>query len=243
MMEEVGYMAELMARGPRPTSEENDEANLMQGTKRSLPPSCRRRSLEEDINEQVLKGEEATSSTNIPGTSEGRSTREDPTPREEDLTAEDWAVMDAVERCPVWRALKTFNLRQREKLLAAMCLVNQESVEGNADRPTIHDVEDFRDWGRRWGQDDPEAQLLLRHQWDNLLRHVMGITAAMEVWDPSTASSSGETAPAMDRPLSNPTGESTNTAVNGLLKEEGLPHNSTNAAHASEQCGAERERR
>ena len=107
-------MAELRARGHRPTPEKNDEANLMQGTKRSLPPSCRRRALEEDINEQVLRGEEATSSTNIPGTREGRSTREDPIPREEDLTAEDWAVMDAVERCPVWRALKTFNLRQRD---------------------------------------------------------------------------------------------------------------------------------
>ena len=30
----------------------------------------------------------------------------------------------------------------------------------------------------------------MQNQWDNLLRHVMGITAAMEVWDPSTSSSS-----------------------------------------------------
>ena len=158
--------------------------------------------------------------------------------------------MDAVERCPVWRALKAFNLRQREKLLAAMCLVTQESVEGNADRPTIHDVEDFRVWGRRWGQDAPEAHLLLQHQWDNLLRHVMGITAAMEVWEPSTASSSGETL-AMDRPLFSPVGELTNPEANGHLGEEGLPHNSTNSAHAGlpaengketpEQCDAERE--
>ena len=136
----------------------------MQGTKRSRKPSHRRRALEEGLNEEVPRGEEATSSTNIPGTMEGRSTREDPVSREENLTAEDWAVMDAVERCPVWRAFKALNLRQREKLLAAMCLVTQESVEGNEERPTIHGVEEFRDWGRRWGQDEPEAQLLLQHQ-------------------------------------------------------------------------------
>ena len=150
------------------------------------------------------------------GTMEGRSTREDPIPREGDLTAEDWVVMDAVERCPVWRALKAFNF-------------TQESVEGNDERPTIHGVEKFRDWGRRWGQDDPEAQLLLQHQWDNLLRHVMGITAAMEVWEPSTASSSGETASAMDLPLLSTGGELTNPEANAHLGEEERPHNATNA--------------
>ena len=31
----------------------------------------------------------------------------------------------------------------------------------------------------------------MQNQWDDLLRHIMGITAAMEVWEPSTASSSG----------------------------------------------------
>ena len=148
-------------------------------------------------------GEEPASSINIPGTTGGSSTRGDPIPREEHFTAEDWAVMTAVERCPVWRALKTFNLRQREKLLAAMCLVAQESMERNEERTTVHGLEAFCDWGRRWGQDEPATQLILQHQWDNWLRHVMGITAAMEVWEPSTASSSGDTANVVDQPQLN----------------------------------------
>ena len=98
--------------------------------------------------------------------------------------------MAAVERCPVWRSLKSLNLRQREKLLAAVCMVIQETVEGNADRATVNCPEDFRNWGRRWGEDDSNAQLVMQNQWDNLLRHVMGITAAMKVWDPNTSSSS-----------------------------------------------------
>ena len=84
--------------------------------------------------------------------------------------------------------------REREKLLAAICMVFQEMVEGNASRSTVNVPEDFRDWGRCWGQDDERAQLVMQNQWDNLLRHIMGITAAMEVWEPSTASSSGEEA-------------------------------------------------
>ena len=105
--------------------------------------------------------------------------------------------------------------------------------------------------------DEDGGKTIRKHNYcsntSGIIRHVMVIAAAMEVWEPSTASSSGEIALAMDRPLSNPTGESTSTEVNGLLEEEGLPHNSTNAAHAglpadggeetSEQCGAERERR
>ena len=187
MMEEVGYMAELIAQGHRPTpEEEGDETNLVQGTKRFTPASYRRRAPGEDEGAGVPNGEEPASSANIPGTTGERSTREDPIPREERLTAEDWAIMAAVERCAVWRALKAFNLRQREKLLAAMCLVVQETVEGNEERTTVHGPEDFRDWGRRWGQYEQAAHLILQHQWDNLLRHVMGITAAMEVWEPST---------------------------------------------------------
>ena len=86
MMEEVGYMAELMARGHRPTpEEEGDEANLMQGTKRPRPPSHRRRALEEDTGEEVSDGEVPTSSTNIPGNLEARNTREDPIPKRRTL--------------------------------------------------------------------------------------------------------------------------------------------------------------
>ena len=141
------------------------------------------------------------------------------------LTAEDWAVMDAVERCPVWRALKALNLLQREKLLAAMCLVIQESVEGNEERSTIHGVEEFRDWGRRWGQDEPEAQLLLQHQWDNLLRHVMGITAAVEVWEPSA----GEAANVVDYPQVNTSGGVLAIAERAgqMYEDEEQPQNTT----------------
>ena len=39
---------------------------------------------------------------------------------EEHLTAEDWAIMAAVEKRTVWRSLKALHLRRREKLLAAI---------------------------------------------------------------------------------------------------------------------------
>ena len=50
----------------------------------------------------------------------------------------------------------------------------------------------FRNWARRWGEDDDHAQLTLQNQWDNLLRHLMGITAAMEVWGPTNITDPGE---------------------------------------------------
>ena len=146
-----------------------------------------------DENEGEATEEEApASSSNVPSETptERRSTRRDAVPLEEHLTEEDWAIMAAVERCPVWRSLKSLNLRQREKLLAAVCMVIQETVEGTADRTTVNCPDDFRNWGRRRGEDDSSAQLVMQNQWDNILRHVMGITAAMEVWDPSTSSSS-----------------------------------------------------
>ena len=69
--------------------------------------------------------------------------------------------MEAVEQCLVWRALKSDNLRQREKLLAALCMTVQEVVEGNEERSPTTCLKDFRNWGRRWGQDDDRAQLTL----------------------------------------------------------------------------------
>ena len=49
-MEEVGYLAELLARGRRPApGEEEDITNLMQEGKRSKPAThCRRAPVEED---------------------------------------------------------------------------------------------------------------------------------------------------------------------------------------------------
>ena len=79
-------MAELMARGHRPTpEEEGDEANLVQGNKRLRPPSHRRRALQEDTGEEVLNGEEATSSTNIPGLRRGEAHAKTPSPRRRTL--------------------------------------------------------------------------------------------------------------------------------------------------------------
>ena len=104
--------------------------------------------------------------------------------------AEDWAIMTAVENCVVWRSLKALNLKQREKLLAAICMTFQETVEGNPQRSTVGCPDDFRDWGRRWGTDDDAAQLVMQNQWDNLLHHVMGVTAAMEVWNQNASSPS-----------------------------------------------------
>ena len=139
----------------------------------------------------MQNGDEPASASTIALVVGDRNIRRDLIPREEHLTSEDWAIMAAVERCTVWRSVKSLNLRQREKLLAAICMVFQESVEGNANRSTVNAPEDFRDWGRRWGQDEDAAQLVMQNQWDNLLRHIMGITTAMEVWEPSAASSSG----------------------------------------------------
>ena len=194
MMEEIGYMAEVISRGHRPHTE-GDATNLMQATKRPLPAGDRRRASEKGTNtdegDEECKEELPSSSTaRMVGR---RNTRNDAVPREEDLTSEDWAIMAAVERCPVWRTLKAFNLKEREKLLAAIRLVFQETVEGNSDICTISGVEDFRNWARRWGEDDDHAQLTLQNQWDNLLRHLMGITASMEVWGPTDMDESGET--------------------------------------------------
>ena len=75
-------------------------------------------------------------------------------------------------------------------------------MEGNTNRSTVGKPEDFMDWGKRWGTNETEAQLTLQNQWDNILRHVMGITASMEVWSPhapsasSSSSCAGENFPA-----------------------------------------------
>ena len=106
---------------------------------------------------------------------------------------EDCAVMTAVENCVVWRSLKSLNLRQREKLLAAVCLNFQETMEGNSSRSTVGRPEDGLDWGRKWGTDDDGAQLTLQNQWDKILYHLMGITvytASMEGVAPHQPSAS-----------------------------------------------------
>ena len=98
--------------------------------------------------------------------------------------------MTVVENCIVWRTLKAFNLKQREKLLAAICMTFQETVEGNSHRSTVGCPQDFVDWGRCWETDEMEAQVVLQNQLDNILHHIMGIAAAMEVWKPDAGASS-----------------------------------------------------
>ena len=58
----------------------------------------------------------------------------------------------------------------------------QETLEGNSNRSTVGRCQDFLDCGRRWGTD--------KIQWDDILHHLMGITAAMEVWPSQTPGSS-----------------------------------------------------
>ena len=187
-------MTETLSRRHRENpEEEEDKTNLVHGEKRRKPGTHRRRSATmEEGDGPTQGGEEPASSSNVPpkpSTGE-RNTRFNLIPREEHLTAEDWAIMEAVEKFIVWRSLKALNLRQREKLLAAICIVFQETVEGNPGRSTVNTPDDFRDWGRRWGTDEDAAQSVMQNQWDNMLHHIMGITEAMEVWNPSVSSSS-----------------------------------------------------
>ena len=167
-------------RVQRPLEEEKDERERERERERE---TARGRERERKKRERERERDRTTTR---------RITRHDPVPREENLTEEDWAIMRAVERCPVWRTIKSFNLREREELLAAICMILQEAVEGNTEKSTINTVEDFRNWAQRWGEDDDHAQLTLQNQWDNLLRHLMGITAAMEVWGPTNITDPGE---------------------------------------------------
>ena len=59
-------------------------------------------------------------------------------------------------------------------------LDHERGVQGVPLYPGAGD--NLRDLGRRWGEDNDRT----------LLRHLMGITAAMEVWDPLTDTEQGE---------------------------------------------------
>ena len=174
IMEEVGYMTETLALGHRGEAPaEGDEQSLMQGRKRHKQGGHGRRAGEPDLEDHPPSwGEAPSSSSNVPtNASTGeRNTRHDPVPREEHLTAEDWAIMAAVESCVVWRTLKAINMKHREQLLAAICMTLQEMVEGNPQRSTVGCPDDFGDWGRRWGIDDeakPVGQPLAPHHGDH----------------------------------------------------------------------------
>ena len=140
----------------------------MQGRKKLKRGEGRRRAGEpvgDNPDDEGKEPDRLYTSSAMPGpsatTTGERNTRNDPVPPEEQLTAEGWAIMTAVESCVVWKSLKSLNLKQREKLLSAVCLTFQE-----------------------------KAHVILQNQWDNILHHLMGITAAMEVWSPHEPSSS-----------------------------------------------------
>ena len=67
--------------------------------------------------------------------------------------------MTAVENFVVWRSLKALNLKQREQLLAAICMTFQETVEGNPQRSTVGCPEIFVT-GEGGGE-----QMMRRHNW------------------------------------------------------------------------------
>ena len=97
-MEEVGYIAETMACTRRQEApEEGDE----QG-------EGRRREGERTDDYDEEEGDEVRPSTlsTVPESSAAsgeRNARHAPVPWEEHLTAEDWAIMTAVENCVIWR--------------------------------------------------------------------------------------------------------------------------------------------
>ena len=154
MMDEVGYTAETLAQqhreregASRPSTVEH---SLMQSSKQLKLGADRRRDSDQAGDSGTMPGEGNTpaSSSTVPSRPttvndipEGkRNTRGDPIHREEHLTDEGWAIMTAVEHCVnrvVWKLLKSLNLKQREKLLASICLTFQEMVEGDVERSTV----------------------------------------------------------------------------------------------------------
>ena len=126
-----------------------------------------------------------------------------------------------------WKSLKSLNLKQREELLAAICMTFQETVGGNSNRSTV----DFVDWGRQWGTDEMDAQVLLMNQWDNILHRLMGITAVMEVWPPQTPGSS----PSLDGEENHSMAEE--PIVASCFEGEEAPHEEMNATEEHLQVG------
>ena len=123
MMEEVGYLTEVLSPGHREVPPDDGSTTLMQREKRPQPATQRRRTPQE-TGSAVPEGEELSSSTSMAGPAGGRrNTRRDAVPREENLTAEGWAIMEAVERCPVWHTQ-----------------ILQPPGEGKAPRSSLHDT-------------------------------------------------------------------------------------------------------
>ena len=69
-------------------------------------------------------------------------------PREEDLSAEDRAIMEACENDETWQTIKRMRGSAKEKFLTCLCVMIQEVVEDLACAAR------FRGWARRWGEDE-----------------------------------------------------------------------------------------
>ena len=101
--------------------------------------------------------------------------------REEDLLQEDIAIaiMLACDADETWKTLRSLRPEAKQKVLSAICVLVQEVVEDNGLATR------FKDWARRWGDDEPDACQSHRTMYNMLEKHIMGITAAQFVWQPS----------------------------------------------------------
>ena len=87
--------------------------------------------------------------------------------REEELTAEDSAIMDACEQDETWQTVRQMRIYQGE-FLTCLCILVQEVVE----EPQT--AQRFRGWARRWGEDEADASVLHNQIYNVFQRHVMG---------------------------------------------------------------------
>ena len=77
--------------------------------------------------------------------------------REEDVMAEDVAVMAFCENDETWQTLRRMRLQTRSKFLTCVCVIVQE-VLGD---PSL--ANRFCNWARRWGKDETDACVLHKY--------------------------------------------------------------------------------
>ena len=121
--------------------------------------------------------------------------------REEKLTAKDIAIMLACECDETWQTLRNMRPDARRKLLSAVRILVQEVVEDNGL------TERFRNWEKRWGEDEFDACVLHHDMYGMLERHMMGITAAQHVWQPEGGESDDSPPPEMPEEGGEPSGQ------------------------------------
>ena len=87
-------------------------------------------------------------------------------------------------------AIRSMRPDAKQKLLSTICILVQEVLEDNGL------CERFKNWARRWGEDEPDACQFHRTTYSLLERHMMGITAAQFVWEPEEDTEEGAPDPA-----------------------------------------------